>query len=440
MIKTLQKKFIVTAMAAVTVLLVIILSTINIANFVIVREDSSRTLNLLSETEGRTEPAQNPMEQNPAGQNSSGQNPPEAPLEEPLEEPLETPFEEPRPQPKNQEDRMLSSNFFVVKLDEDGKVTETDVSRVSTVNETAAETFAEKAQAEGQNSGKIGKYRYKVRTDSQSAETVIVFLDTSDDLISYGRILLLSAAAGLAGWLLMLALVIALSKRAISPIADNIQRQKQFVTDAGHEIKTPLAIILANVDAMELYNGENKWSRNIRAQAVRLDGLMKSLLRLAKMDEGREKTVKSKFSLSELLQQTAAGFGASFEQKEIELHTEDIRPEVYVSADRQQTAQIFSILLDNAAKYTPRGGMLKISIEEGERRVRAAVRNSCEKLPEEKPEKLFERFYRGDKARTQKEGGYGIGLSIAKNLAEAGSCRLSAAYEEGDIICFTVEF
>ena len=124
---------------------------------------------------------------------------------------------------------------------------------------------------------------------------VVVFLDTSGDIYSYIRVLFLSAAIGIACWLFMLLFVILLSKQAIRPIAENIEKQKQFVTNAGHEIKTPIAIIQSNTEAMELYNGENKWSKNIKEQTVRLNELMKNLLTLARMDESSTNLMQSDF-------------------------------------------------------------------------------------------------------------------------------------------------
>ena len=135
----------------------------------------------------------------------------------------------------------------------------------------------------------------------------------------------------------MLVLVILLSKKAIFPIAENIEKQKQFVTDAGHEIKTPLAIIMANTDAMELHNGENKWSRNIREQTIRLNGLMQNLLALAKMDEGGVKLPSSDILLSSLLEEILPSFYEPASLKEIIIQ-ENIQPDIIVHGNRDNTA------------------------------------------------------------------------------------------------------
>ena len=267
----------------------------------------------------------------------------------------------------------------------------------------------------------------------------IVFLDTSNDIVSYIRVLLLSAAIGIVCWGLMLVFVILLSKRAIRPIAENIEKQKQFVTNAGHEIKTPLAIIQSNTEAMELYNGENKWSRNIKEQTVRLSGLMKNLLMLARTDEGAAQAVSSELPLSDLLSDMTKGFVPLMDEKHIKLHT-DIQPDVILRADKGQTEQLVSILLDNAVKYTNDSGKISIELQKSEKRIKLTVRNTCENLPNVTPDKLFDRFYRADAARTQKSGGYGIGLSVAQSITAANKGSISAEYIGDDIICFTVRF
>ncbi len=216
-----------------------------------------------------------------------------------------------------------------------------------------------------------------------------------------------------------------------------IERQKQFVIDAGHEIKTPLAIIRTNTEAMELYQGESKWSKNIKEQTVRLDGLMKNLLMLARMDEGAGKAEAKEFSLDSLLTGMIRGFMPSMEMKEIVLKTR-IQPDVILYADRGQIEQLISILLDNAVKYTNEGGEIRILLSGKEKRVRLEVLNTCEQLPDVPADKLFDRFYRGDAARTQRNGGYGIGLSAARSIAAANRGTIHASYLKPNQICFTV--
>lgn len=166
------------------------------------------------------------------------------------------------------------------------------------------------------------------------------------------------------------------------------------------------AISEAVVD-MELYLGESKWSRNIKEQTRRLSGLMQDLLTLARMDEGAAPAQKAALSLSGLAEQALEPFLQPMEAQGIALER-DIQPEVSLTADPAQLEQLLSLLLDNAVKYTGPGGRIRLSVKQEGKRARLCLENTCPQLPTVPPEKLFDRFYRGDAARTQKEGGYGI--------------------------------
>lgn len=235
----------------------------------------------------------------------------------------------------------------------------------------------------------------------------------------------------------MLLLVVGLSKRAIRPIAVNMEKQKQFVTDAGHEIKTPLAIILANTDAMELHNGESKWSRNIRTQTERLSGLMKNLLTLSRMDEGNVMTAMTELDISGLVREAADTFKEPAALKHIQIIT-SIKGDLKLHANREQMVQLVSVLLDNAVKYSPENDSIELVLDGSQREIVLKCRNACHALPEVPADRLFDRFYRGDTARTQKSGGYGIGLSVARAIVEAHKGTIKAVYEKEDHITFTV--
>lgn len=409
MIRALQRKFVLTAMAAITVLILLLLGGINVANLVIVREQVQHTLEMLS------------------NMNREGENP---------FPPSDPPKDRPMDGPKNAYDTFLSSNFFLVRFDQEGNVTYVDVTRTSSVTEEEAESMGQTAYEKATEQGSSGKFRYLLRENLDGRGASAVFLDTSDEWFSYLRVVLLSGAAGLVCWGLMLGLVIVLSRRAIRPIVENIQRQKQFVTNAGHELKTPLAIIQSNAEALELYTGETKWSRNIKDQAQRLGGLMNDLLTLARMDESSVTGLAVEVSLSDLAEKAAEAFAQPMEAKGLALEQE-IQPGVVVKADPAQMEQLFSILLDNAVKYSVEGSTIRFSLVKEDRRARLTVENTCESLPQVPPEKLFDRFYRGDAARTQKSGGYGIGLAVAASIAAANKGSLQARYLPENRISFT---
>lgn len=413
MIKALQRRFVAAAMIAITGLILLMLGAINTANLVTTSQRLDRTLELLCDTGGMP-PAQKPS---PEG----------GPF----------PFGG-REGRREGNDISMSSSFFVVRFGSGGEPVFVDVSRAYNVTEDEAVELARNAAARGEARGEYGMYRYLVR-EWPGHGTASVFLDASGEGRSFWRVLFLSAGVGLGCWGIMLAFVMLLSKRAIRPIAENIERQKQFVTNAGHEIKTPLAIIQSNAEALELYTGESKWSRNIKEQTARLGGLVKDLLLLARMDEGAVRAEPACFSLSELVGHSIEEFSQPMEARKLALKA-DIPPDVAVNADREQIRQLVSILLDNAVKYSAEDGGIAVTIEKNDRQVKLHVQNTCAELPQAPPDKLFDRFYRADAARTQKSGGYGIGLSVAKSLAAANRAGISAKYIQPDTVCFTVRF
>ena len=407
MIRTLRKKFTVTAMIAVTVLLLAILGAVNGVNAWTKGREADELLNVLAE-----------------GESEAGRGPRELPMDRrdgalwgrgPTE------------------DSRISALFFTVTAASDGSVSRVDLSRIASVTEEEAEALY--AAAEGRTEGRVGAFRFRSVTRADGSR-VTVFLDRSRERSDVLRVALLSALAGLAGWGLMLLFVMFLSKKAIEPVAENMEKQKRFVTDAGHELKTPLAIILANTEAMELRQGENKYTKNIRGQVERLSGLTQNLLALARADEGQALMNATVFSLGELAEETARPFREPAELRQLSLSTE-IAPKVEIRANRQQIGQLIGILLDNAVKYTPEGGLISLRVKKEGVRAVLQVKNTVAdaSVP---AERLFDRFYRADEARTQKSGGTGIGLSAARAIAEAHRGKLSAAYE-GDSIVFTLK-
>lgn len=419
MTSVLQKKFVRTAMVAVTVLLIGLLGGINLVNTIYVFRDALRMADMLSETGGLHH---GEME------HEDGFFP-----EEDMFSPERGRFSM---------DHALSERFFIVFCDEDDNILRTDIGQIYAVDEEDALELAEEVLAKDREKGIADDFLYVVserEIAEDLEEKVIVFLDISDrreDLVS---VALISLGFGFLAWVLMLLLVRALSRRAIAPIAANMERQKQFVTNAGHELKTPLAIILSNTDALELYTGESKWTRNIRTQTLRLSSLMQNLLTLSRMDEIGTELPLGPLDLTALVGEKSREFAQPAQMKGVELVTE-LSP-VTVKGNRETLAQLLAILLDNAVKYTPEGGTIRLRL--GREGGKAVLRQSNTIRPEEReedPERLFDRFYRADKARTQKKaGGYGIGLSAAKALAQANHGEISAVYEEGNNIVFTVK-
>lgn len=409
MIKILQRKFIFAAMIAVSILLLALLGTINISNIIMTSNQTNDTLNdlLQGEIQQFNQPPANPNSQNPGND------------------------------PKRFPNRNQAAVFFVVRVNNSNEIVQIDTSRIVTLTEDEAESIALQVIEKQNDNGKISGFKYSSTSDGIGK--VFVFLDVSYQTYSVLTVLFLSVFIGLICWAFMLVLIIFLSKKAIRPIAANIERQKQFVTDAGHEIKTPLAIILANTDALELHNGENKWSKNIRAQTIRLSGLMQNLLTLAKIDESKIDATKETFSFNEIIEQTSYMFQEMLSPKNLVLQ-KYYSGETKITANKELISRLVSILLDNAVKYARRDSAIRIELFHDERTITLVVINQCDNLPDCLPEKLFDRFYRGDSARTQKSGGYGIGLSAALSIVELHKGNIKAQYDNDNTIIFTAEF
>ena len=410
MIRTLQKKFTVTAMIAVTVLLVLLLGSINLFNVLSVNRESEELLSNLAALEDFG-PA--PMEGIPGGPGPGGMGEGKGLF---------------RRDP-DAGDR-LSALTFSVRFNAEGALSGMDLSRIAGLSEEEAETLARQALDSGNSSGRIGTLRYQVVSPAQDWKTV-VFLDLSRQSRELLRVGALSALGGAAAWLAMLLLVRALSKKTIRPIAENMERQRRFVTDAGHELKTPLAIIRANAEALELTGGESKYSRNIISQVKRLSELMQNLLTLARYDETSAPADRRELSLSALTEEAWESFRAPAELKRLRLKAE-IAGELRVPGSEQQLRQLLSILLDNAVKYCPEDGELSLELRREDQALLRIANTVTERTAD--PERLFDRFYRTDESRSRETGGSGIGLSAAQAIVQLHKGSLSAAYEENRIV------
>ena len=488
MVKTLQKKFIAASMLAVTLLLLTLVGAINILNAVSVTRRQGRILEMLCETDAHPELRSGEPDEGRAGTGFHPAGPGFGKAEPGREDSSAWSSGEVPAMNGDRIDRRrdgggfglfgrnlsvdnaLSARFFAVWFDEQGAVLRTDVSRIFAVDEEEAEETACRMIGTGRKQGTMDGFRFLVRQPQQtgeqtvsraadadsgssdeyaesvpdtSEETLLVAMDISADRDGILTVLGISVLIAALCWIAMLWPVRLLARRAIAPTATGIERQKQFVTNAGHELKTPLAIIQANTEALELFNGENKWTRNIKAQTVRLNGLMQNLLTLSRMDETGLHMELKPFPFAGLVREVWENFAASAEARNIAVRLEPGDEVLSVLGNRDSLAQLLSILFDNAVKYTPRGGQIMIRTGTGRDQVVFTQSNTLSPQSREDgtlredPERLFDRFYRADADRSRKKGGYGIGLSAAKAIASANQGSIHAAYEE-DRLVFTV--
>ena len=406
MTKTLKRRFIVFTMMAVTCLLLFIVLAINGLNWIMQEHQSDMVLETLVASDGMFQKMD-------------------------FDRPL--PFARPLDM-----DRMRASRFFTVKSDENGNVIDINTDQISSIDTEAAQKYAMKVFASNKATGRVDGYKFAVK--QIGPHQLIFFMDTSAQNENFFTVLFVSIAIAALCWVILLFIVILLSGKVIRPVLVGMEKQKQFITNAGHEMKTPLAIIQSNNDTMALIHGENKYNVHIRNQTKRLNVLMSNLLTLAKLDEEIPLPTET-VNISDIANELIPVYMDDAQNRGLHF-TVRIEPDIVMQTNRDSFRQMLTILLDNALKYTPDNGSIHLSLARNGRRIQIIEENTCTTSHEPNPERLFERFYRGDAARTQSKenSGYGIGLSAARAICENFGGKLYAEYPSAEIVRFIAKF
>ena len=252
-------------------------------------------------------------------------------------------------------------------------------------------------------------------------------------------LLLISAGISLVGFLIVSLLLYILSARIVKPISDSYEKQRQFITNASHDLKTPITIIDADMDILEMDYDDNEWLQDIRKQTRRLSELIQELVFLSRMEEKGNQYQMIDFPITDILEETAQSF-ASLAVTQGKTFTVQIQPMLSYYGDVKTIHRLAVILLDNALKYSDEKGNITISLEKADRALRLAVHNTCAPITSEDIKHLFERFYRSDKSRNSQTGGYGIGLSIAKAIVTAHNGTIRATTKDGQSLTVTAMF
>lgn len=422
MIKKLRRRFVLIAALCLLIVEVLIIGSINIINIMSINRDEDQILELLSENEGKFPEL---------FKHSKVQSEP-------------PPEMEPDDGHKSlNAETKYQTRYFTVSYNESGKPVRVDTGHIAAVSSDEAISYAEQAAEKGGQNRYIGNYKYTV-SEKENGGDLYIFLDCTKDIATKRGFLIISITIGAAGYLLVCVMIIIFSKRAVKPFIENYEKQRQFITDAGHEIKTPLAIISANTEVIEMTSEPSEWTESIKNQIARLDGLIANLMRLSRMEEDSVKYTFSEFDLSAAAKDTAEPFITLAETKGKKLET-DIENGLRYTGDEGALRQLISILIENAVKYCDDGGLIRAKLHKSSngKNIRLTVTNSCKNPPEGDLSKLFDRFYRADTSRSRDEGeqksGYGIGLSVAKAVCEAHKGKISAKAENGDI-SFTAVF
>lgn len=332
----------------------------------------------------------------------------------------------------------FTTRFFTVRIGSARTVSSSMLDYIASISKEEAQSYALSVYAAGRSFGYYQGFRYYMY--EEEGETVCVFLNCSAQL-QFLRTLMAVSAAAASGLLLFVGVAVYfLSKRAIRPFSQSIEQQKRFITDASHEIKTPLTSISTSADLLSLECEDNEWVQNIQKQCSRLGRLVGDLVELARLDETKPFSDFSDFSLSEAAYEAAEPFAALAAAKGF-VYAEHIADGLFLHGERAAIQRLLSILLDNAVKYCVQGGTIRLDVYAKKRGCRIDVFNSCKRLDDpEHLSRLFERFYRLDPSRAKESGGYGVGLSIAQGIVKAHGGSIRAKSESGNSILFRVEF
>ena len=443
MIKSLRKRFIFAAMASTFGVLFVIMSILNVANYVRMVSRADDTLDELADNNGQFDSRDFMKELMPDhkdGQlpSNSGESDGNAVTKQDESENIQPPEKlgKKRGDKFSPETPFQTRFFSVVVLD--GIVVSYSLDNIAAVNESDAESYAEQIIADGIDKGFIDIYRYMVvDCDDETGGSRIIFVDCRQEIESFKNTLVYSVGVSLLGFLAVFTLVLFWWKKRSKPVADSYEKQKRFITDASHEIKTPLTIIDANTEVIEMVNGESEWTQNTRDQVRRLTSLTNQMVALSRLDENPEPREKSEFDFSEVAYEVIDHFSTLSEVRGKKINA-DIEDGIKYTGDENSIRQLISILVDNAMKYAVETTPIDISMRRDGRKVRFMLRNLTDGMDEGSQDILFERFYRPDSSRNSETGGSGIGLSLAKSIVEAQRGKIPAKCDKDGYITFQV--
>lgn len=325
---------------------------------------------------------------------------------------------------------------FSVLLDYNNEVLKISLNRNIIVQQTDIISYVNAALATGQETGVIGTYAFMVQQKRYGK--IVVFLDISIQQQQNRNLIATTVTIGLISIFIFFVIALILSFWLVKPVKETIDKQKLFISNASHELKTPLAVISANADVLESEIGDNKWLSYIRSESVRMSELVNELLCLARLDDkSGHKLIMSEFNLTDVVLQTALPFESTvFEMgKKFDV---DAEPDIMYRGDESSIKHVLTILIDNAIKYSSEHGEIFVKLYTHSGKKVIEVYNTGDGIPQDKLDKVFERFYRQDEARNSKSGGYGLGLAIAKATVERHNGKIYAKSEYGKWAKFIV--
>ncbi len=464
MIKKLRQRFIRITMIAVTVVMLILCLIVNSANVLSVNQKLCSTLSMISRNKGtipKDLPDGNPPSDNNSSKNNSNiigsanaqsgsesapsggetggkDNTAGAAAPDNLGEPqtgAPTDRMDNAKQPGGPFDREMpfSTRYFVLRYNEDGTLLKAELDNIAEVTESNASEYLNIAKKHGLGFGYTTGYKYYIEK-SEDGQYMAIFLNCRGEVENVRKVMLLSVAAIAFCVICVYIIVVLCSRRAIDPVVKASIRQKQFITDASHELKTPVTVITTSLKVLEMETGPQKWIDKARAQTEKLTKLINALVTLAKTDEEAGTHDFADFDISAAVVETVESFKDIAAEKGLDLKVEAEEGVTY-RGNEYAIRQLTSILCDNALKYATDKEPIVFSLKSNRKSVILTATNACNQTEQAPTDKLFDRFYRADASRST--GGFGIGLSIAKNITELHRGTISADYPKPGVILFT---
>lgn len=488
MLKKLRRKFIAIAMLSVSIVLIAIVGTINIANYMSTNEALDARLKLIAGNGGTFPDLLEQKNMGVEGNKTDSINKGTPTLKEPPSGKTDVqPPEDMNQADLNENDikendlkrhgispeSQFDTRYFTVTINSNGEVENIDTSKIASVSSENAAQYAKKLWKSGKKGdGKNGfSESFKYMTVGEGGSTMYIFLSCQRELSTIRTYVLASVGISVFGLGVVFVMIYFFSGKILKPVSESYEKQKRFITDASHEIKTPLTIIDANTEVIEMMEGENEWTSSTRKQVARLTSLTEKLVFLSRMDEEATKLEMLEFSLSDAILDTAEPFKTVARTKGKKL-TIDVTDKILYTGDEKTIRQLVSILLDNAMKYSgcSNAGFEKGNINKNNLNKTIQTQNDCATTINPAPEIeislkqsgknriitvwntvdetanikkgrqdiLFERFYRTDTSHNSKTGGFGIGLSAAYAIVKAHKGKITAESKDGRSIKFTI--
>ena len=345
----------------------------------------------------------------------------------------------------NTPEQKPNSGNIVVDIDNNGNITNCFIHINYDLTTVKLQNSINTIYKSNKNSGKIkiDDYTYKYEKRSFGNYSKIVLLNISSEESLKIRLIQIFILVGAISLVCLLIISIFLTNKSIEPIKETFNKQKQFVADASHELKTPLAIIKTNTSLLlsnpeDTIKNQSKWIKYIESQSDRMSDLVNEMLSLAKLDIEENKLIISTINLSNIIESMLLTFDAIIFENKITLNT-NISKNIMINGNEDSIKKLFSILMDNAVKYTNNGGSISVNLVSDKYKTKLIIKNTGEGIPKDKLNKIFERFYRADDSRDRNTGGYGLGLSIAKSIVDQHKGKIYASSNLNRDATFTVE-